>query len=445
MAKLELKIVNGRLATVAGVFPVDIGVRDGKIAAVGDWGALPDADEWIEAEGKVIMPGGIDAHVHAGDPGFFDFRHSTQAAALGGVTTVVDMPIQIPNTTDPESFDVKFAAISPKAYVDFALWATVDPDNIAAIIELKEKGVVGFKLVMQESVAGLMPHHHDGVILEALPEVKKAGLVANIHAESQDMILHLERKLKAEGRMDPQAFLDTHPVITELEAISRILFIAEHLGARINVAHCSLPEGIDMIDNARAKGQRVTVETCIHYLTLDNSIFETRGTFPKLAPPLRDKERGELMWQKIRQGKVDLVGSDHVPYPLSFKERDIWETAAGAPGIQTMFPLMITEGVNKGRITLPQMVKVMSEGPARVCGLYPRKGSAEIGSDADFAIFDLEHETGVRLEDQVGLEWTLYEGKKVVYPDRVLVRGKTVVDEGRIVGEQGYGAYVTPQ
>jgi dihydroorotase-like cyclic amidohydrolase len=150
------------------------------------------------------------------------------------------------------------------------------------------------------------------------------------------------------------------------------------------------------------------------------------------------------MWEKIRDGKVDLVGSDHVPYPLPFKERDIWETAAGAPGVQTMFPLMITEGVNKGRITLPQMVRVMSEGPAKVCGIYPRKGSASIGSDADFAIFDLKSEREVKLQDQVGLEWTLYEGMKVVYPDTVLVRGKAVVDQGQVVGEQGYGEFVTP-
>jgi allantoinase len=441
MTRFDLKLVNGHLATSEGVYSVDIGVRQGQIAAIGEWGTLPDAEQIVDAVDRVILPGGIDTHVHAGDPGGFDFSLTSMAAALGGVTTTVDMPIQIPSTTDVETFDLKLASIQPKAYVDFALWATCAPGDVEAVAPLRDRGVVGFKLVMQRSVEGLMPLHTDGEILEALPEIHKAGLQTAVHAESQELILYLEEKLKKQGRTDARAFLDCHPVISELEAIHRLLFMAEWTDSRVHVAHCSIGEGIDLIDRARQKGRPVTVETCPHYLVLDDSIFDTRGVLAKLSPALRDRQQAETLWGAIRDGRIDNVASDHVPYPLAFKDRDIWEAAAGSPGIQTMFPLLLSEGVKKGRIDLPQLVRVMSEGPAKVVGLYPRKGSVAIGADADFALFDLRNESVVRLEDQVGLEWTLYEGMSV---DRVLVRGRLVVDKGEVIGETGYGEFCTP-
>ena len=277
MAKLDLNLVNGRLATTTGVHPVDIGISGGKIAALGEWGDLADAEEVTDIADRVVMPGGIDTHVHAGDPGGFDSLNTSMAAALGGVTTIVDMPMQLPPTTDPETLDVKLDAIAPKAIVDFALWATCGPQGTDVIEPLRDKGVVGFKLVMQRSVEGIMPLHSDGELLEALPRITRAGLQTSIHAESQEMITHLEEKLRREGRTDPRAFLDCHPPITELEAIHRVLFIAEQTGSRMHLAHCSIAEGIDLVEQARNRGLRVTVETCPHYLVLDDSIFDTRG------------------------------------------------------------------------------------------------------------------------------------------------------------------------
>jgi allantoinase len=444
MAGLDLKLVNGRLVTSAGVHAVDVGIAEGSIAAIGTWGTLPDAEEIVDLTGRVILPGGIDTHVHGGDPGAFDFGEVSMAAALGGVTTIVDMPIQIPLTTDAATFEEKLAVIAPKAHVDFALWATLAPHGAGAVPELKERGAVGVKLVMQRSVEGVMPLHGDGEILEAFEALRVAGLPAAIHAESQDMIAHLEEKLQREGRSDPRAFLDCHPTITELEAIHRTLFLARRTGARIHIAHCSLGEGVDMVDEARRSGQAVSVETCPHYLTLDSSIFDRRGVFAKLSPALRDRSEVEALWRRLREGKIDNLASDHVPYPPAFKEGSIWEAAAGSPGIQTMFPLILREGVKKGRITLPQLVRVMSEGPARVAGLYPKKGSAAIGADADFAIFDLERERDVTVDDQVGVEWTLYEGMRAVYPERVLLRGRSLVHGGRVSGKRGDGEFCVP-
>jgi dihydroorotase-like cyclic amidohydrolase len=199
-----------------------------------------------------------------------------------------------------------------------------------------------------------------------------------------------------------------------------------------------------MVDEARRNGQQVTLETCPHYLMLDSSIFDTRGVFAKLSPALRDRSEVEALWQRLREGKIDNLASDHVPYPLAFKELGIWEAAAGSPGIQTMFPLILREAVKKRRITLPQLVRVMSEGPARVAGLYPKKGSATIGADADFAIFDLDREQSVTVEDQIGVEWTLYEGMQAVYPERVLLRGQSVVIDGKLSGKRGDGEFCVP-
>jgi len=460
MERLDTKLVNGTLATSEAVMEVDIGIAGGKIVTIGSPGSLADATEVIDIRNKMVLPGGIDTHVHSGDPGadqmfgaamgaealkeWDGFADTTQAAALGGVTTVVDMPFQLPSTIDPATFDTKLSSIGPRAYVDFALWVTCQPEDLSNIMPLKEKGIVGYKLVMQQSVAEFMPYHHDGALCEALQEIKKTGLTSTIHAESQDIIHTLEEKLKTEGRNDPRAFLDCHPPITELEAVNRALFIAKHLDARVNIAHCSLAQGLDMVERAKREGVNVTVESCPHYLILDESIFDEKGTLAKLSPALRSRQNVDSMWRKMREGKVHCMGSDHIGYPLAFKQGDIWQSMAGIPGIQTMIPLLLSEGVNKGRIDLSQLVKVTSEGPARVCGLYPRKGSAQIGADADLAVFDLKNERDVRLEEQYKIEWTLYEGKKAVYPDKVLVRGKMVVDSGKVVGERGYGELSSP-
>jgi len=449
MEKLDLKIAGGRLAASAGVWDVDIGVRDGKVAAIGSWGTLPPADEELDAKGRVVLPGGIDTHCHAGDPGFeafgIDFSLASRAAALGGVTTLIDMPVQIPLTADPDSFDAKVASIQPKAYVDFALWATCTAETLSSVPALQDKGAVGFKFYMHASVGGFTPHHDDGLIYEALQWVARTGLPAGMHCESQQIITHLEKRLEQQGRKDVAAFAEAHPVFAEVEAVNRALFMARERGARLHVVHCSTPEAVRLIEAARKAGQAVTVETCPQYLVLDSSIFGRMGNFAKVAPPIRDRATVEKMWELLAQGQIDNVSSDHVPFPPDFKEgKSSWEAAAGAPVIQTMFPVLLAEGVNAGRITLPRLVSVMSEGPAKAFGLYPKKGSAQIGADADFAIFRLDEEKTIRAQDLVGTAWTLFEGMRAVYPETTIVRGRVVVRKGQIVGRAGFGKLVFP-
>ena len=449
MAELDLKIVGGKLATATGVFDVDLGIRGGAIAAIGAWGDLPPASKVLDAKGRVVLPGGIDTHCHAGDPGFeafgIDFSLASRAAALGGVTTIIDMPVQIPLTADPESFDKKLASIQPKACVDFALWATSTSETLQDIPALKDKGVVGFKFYMHASVGGFTPYHDDGMIFEALREVAKTGLPAGMHCENQHIITHLEKKLESQGRNDILAFAEAHPVFAEVEAVNRALFMARELGARLHVVHCSTAHGVALIQAARKAGQAVTVETCPQYLVLDSSIFGKMGNFAKVAPPIRDRQNVKKMWQLLAEGQIDNVSSDHVPFPPEYKEgKAIWEAAAGAPVIQTLFPVLLAEGVNRGRITLPRLVRVMSEGPARTFGLYPKKGCATIGADADFVLFRLGDEKTIRAKDLVGTVWTLFEGMSAVYPETTILRGEVIAEQGEVVGQPGYGQMVAP-
>ncbi len=449
MEKLNLKIEGGRLATSAGVWDVDIGIREGRIAAIGSWGTLPPADEVLNAKGRVVLPGGVDTHCHAGDPGFdafgIDFSLASRAAALGGVTTILDMPVQIPLTADPQSFDAKVASIQPKAYVDFALWATCTAETLSSIPALKDKGAVGFKFYMHASVGGFTPYHDDGLIYEALQWVAKTGLPAGMHCESQQIIAHLEKRFAQQGRNDLAAFAEAHPVCAELEAVHRALFLTRELGARLHVVHCSTPQAVALIQAARQAGQDVTVETCPQYLVLDSTMLGKMGNFAKVAPPIRERANVERMWQLLAQGQIDNISSDHVPFPPEFKEgRSVWDAAAGAPVIQTMFPVLLAAGVNSGRIRLPRLVSVMSEGPARAFGLYPRKGSAAVGADADFAIFCPGAERTVHARDLVGTAWTLFEGMRAVYPETTIVRGKVVVRDGQVVGQPGYGQLISP-
>lgn len=441
----ELKIINGLLATLEEVAPRDIGVSEGKIAAIGLPGHLGEASDAIDATGKVILPGAVDTHCHSVDPGPSDrigFDTASQAAAAGGVTTIVDMPFQMPATFNRDTLQIKLESISPKAYVDFALWGTALAFDLSTISDLAGSGIVGYKFFMQSSVS-MLPHLHDGLLLDAFQLARETGLPVGVHAENNDMIAHLEESLKTKGRTDGMAFIESHPPITELEAIHRALFLAAHAGVPLHIFHCSLASGVKMVDAARKAGQSVTVETCPHYLVLEEKELERQGGFAKIAPPLRTRQNIETLWERVAAGEVDNVASDHCPYERVQKETpDIWETPAGAPGIQTLVPLLISNGVKPKRITLQRLVEVTAEGPARLCGLFPRKGACRVGADADFAIYDLSNERPIDEDALIGSEWTPFKGLAACFPQRTMVRGETVFLDGAVVGKKGHGEFV---
>jgi len=269
----DVRIVNATVVTPEEVAPRDIGIRDGVIAAISLPGGILEAKETIDARGKTIFPGAVDIHCHSVDPGPSDvtgFDRCSMAAAAGGVTTIVDMPFQLPATFDAETLQVKLDSISPKAYVDFALWGTALSHDLNTIASLAKTGIVGYKFFMQSSVS-FLPHLDDGRLLHALEQVKETGLPVGVHAENNDMIAYLEEKLKSDGRTDGMAFIESHPPITELEAINRALFLAGSIGLPLHIFHCTLADGIEMVSATRASGRPVSVETCPHYLILDES------------------------------------------------------------------------------------------------------------------------------------------------------------------------------
>ena len=288
---------------------------------------------------------------------------------------------------------------------------------------------------------------NDDLLYAGLLFTKEAGLPMGVHAENDWVIRHLTGQLQAQGRIDRQAWLDSHPPETELEAINRALFWAKVTGGRLHVVHCTLADGVDAVVQAKAQGVQATVETCPVYLFYDESDFLRLGPVLKSDPPVRSRQEVERLWQRVLAGQVDVIGSDHSPSTWELKEagnENIWKAWGGLSGVQTMLPVLLTEGVHRRELALPELVRMTSAGPARLFGVYPKKGSLQPGADADLTVVDLY------------AEWTLepemlfYQNKYSAYDgltfkgrvEQTLVRGQTVYQDGKILVESGYGKYL---
>ncbi|GIN21765.1 MAG TPA: allantoinase AllB [Bacillus bacterium] len=437
-------------------------VDNGKI--VGFTSALNglSADRVIDIKENLVVPGCIDPHTHFMDPGFTHretFTTGTRSAAAGGVTTHIDMPCcSKPSVRDAESFHKKLAPLKDQAYIDFAFWGGMTGEDVREglldnIHPQIDEGVVAFKVYMTPSVP-TFPKVSDAEMLEIFSHIAPTGMPIGVHAENYDICTFYSEKLKKEGRLDGPAWAEARMALAEKTAIQLIISFAEATGARVHVVHMSTKEGVELVRAAKKRGVKVTAETCPHYLMLnaEDSMSE-RGTFAKIAPPLREKEDNIVHWQGLADGTIDFVGTDHAPYEIA-TEKDapdstIWNSFPGIPGVETMVPILVSEGLNKGRLSLSRFVEVTSRNAAIHFGIYPKKGALEIGSDADFTVIDLERE--YTIDEQKTESMAKYnplhglqlKGK----PIQTIVRGRVVYDEdnGGIVGEAGYGQYVKRQ
>jgi allantoinase len=448
----DLCIANALIADEAGVFRGAIGVRDGKIAAL--FAGAPDApaDEQIDARGLLVLPGLVDAHVHFNDPGRADwegFDCGSMGAAAGGVTTVVDMPLNnFPAAVDGATLAAKRAALDGRSLVDYLLWGGLVTDNVAVLPEQDASGAAAFKAFMSNSGIDDFAAVTDGVLLDGLRHAAQVGKFVAVHAESEALTAYLTTQLRATGRADRRAWLESRPPFAELEAIERALLLAQVAGARLHIVHVSIAEGVDRVDVARRRNQPVTCETCPHYLVLDEDDFVTIGPPAKCAPPLRSRANVEALWQRVLAGQVDLIASDHSPCPTTDKQRgdeDIWAAWGGITGVQTMLPLLLDEGVHKRGMPLPLLARLTAAAPARLFGLYPRKGSLRAGADADLAIVDLEEQWVIRSDELLARhKHSPYAGRELRGRVRVtLVRGQVVYRDGAIVAPLEHGRLVT--
>lgn len=444
-------IRGGTIATDYGVFRAHLVVKDGRVAAiVDDAEVLPRADEMIDATGKVVFPGGIDPHVHVEEPGRpdrGDFGTETRRAAAGGITTIMEHPLSLPPTSTAERVRDKVRLADAKAYVDFGLWGAIIPESLDHLEAMRDAGVRGFKAFMPFSEP-TYPNVDDAQLLDAMRTIARFDGLVLVHAESAALLAANLQRLREAGRTDAAAHLESRPPFVESEAVQRVMALAQEAGVRLQVVHVSVPAAAATVKAAKAAGQRVTMEVCLHHLVLDEDDYYRTAPFARCAPPIRARDQVDALWRYVLDGTVDSIISDQSPFTRAEKEAgwaSIWDAPQGIQSIEVIYPLFLSEAVRKRGLTLEAFARLTATNAARVARLYPRKGTILPGSDADLAIYDPDAEWTVDENQTVGLhKWTPLHGLacrgKV---ERTIVRGETVYVDGEIVGRRGFGEFLS--
>jgi allantoinase len=448
----DLAIRGGRVVTSDGVVDADVMILDRVITGLVAPGA-GDAREQIDARGMVVLPGVVDAHVHVNEPGRAEWEGwlaATRGAAAGGTTTVADMPLNsVPPTIHADAFDLKYDVASETAVVDFALWGGLVDADERRLRELAECGVVGVKAFMCPSGVDEFPYLRDAELVPALRAAAAARLLVAVHCEDDATVAVSTAQVRASGRRDPRAWLESRPPEAETIAIERLAYAAREAEARVHVVHASSHEALRL---DRVKGfADVTLETCPHYLTFDAADVDRLGPQLKCAPPIRDGER-DLLWRDVLAPphggtRIEYVASDHSPCTASLKQKgdvDIFAAWGGVSGVQSLLPAMLTEGVHKRGLSLPALAQLVSTRPAKRLGIWPRKGEIRAGGDADLVLVDLDREwtfAKEQLETKSGI--SPYVGRRFKGRiARTILRGRTVYVDGKVTGNPGDGWFV---
>ena len=447
---------NGKIATEQGVFQGDILIRDGHIHEIGGRIHAPDA-ETIDAAGKLVLPGAVDIHTHMDlDVGIArvidDFYSGTVAAACGGTTTIVDHMAFGPEGCSPwHQVKAYHRLADGNAAVDYGFHGVLQHvddnvlDDMARIAA--EEGITSFKVYMTYD------HRLDDAdLMRVLERARQAGILIAAHCENHGIVTVLRERFVREGKTQARWHPVSRPPEAEAEAVNRLLCLARAAGeAPVYVVHLSSRPGLEVIRRARAAGQaHFGAETCPQYLLLDEAMYADprEGLKAIMAPPLRGAEDREALWEALAKDELDTVATDHCPFAFATQKQqgahDFTQCPSGAPGVEERLILLYSEGVARGRITLPQLVKYACANPARVAGLYPRKGAIVPGADADLVILDPTKKGMLTTERMHGhSDYTCYEGMEICGAiERVLLRGKTVVRDGAFTGARGDGRYL---
>ncbi len=454
------RIKNGSIITDGNnLEKVTIYVDKGKIVSIINGDSFDTSvSEEINAEGKVIFSGFIDPHVHFDDPGFTereDFETGTRSAAAGGITTIIDMPCtSIPPVTSGANFDNKLNIVQPKAYVDFAFWGGVTPMQIDSgeykrtLTELKNKGVIGIKFYTISGME-LYPRMPVPQMHKAFSYLKNLNLVAAVHSEDFYLVDFYSRFLQEQGRTDPESWFEGRVYEAEAKAIWSVMGIAKKIGNKLHIVHLSSKAGLEAVKWGKKHGIDITAETCPQYLLFTVDDLNRLGSIVKTAPPVRRNEDRLALWQGLADSSIDFISTDHAAgkYPDEKSSSDIWKDYAGIPGTQLVASEILTFGYHSGKLTLEKLQNLLSMNAALRYGLYPEKGSMQIGSDADFTIVDLNRKWIVdpaKLESKgkySPLSGQTLTGKVV----KTVVRGEVVFDEEKgIIGNKGFGKVVKP-
>lgn len=440
--RFDLVIRDGRVVTGAGILQADVGIHGESIAAVATDLDAEQGVQVIDAAGKLVLPGAIDAHVH---PVYLDDMGALSVtAAFGGVTTLVHHGYVRPGEAFLPTLEAFREEGERKSVLDFALHAGLfDVENqIEHIPQAFDLGITSFKVFMTYAKLGWMSDdYHMLALMEAV--AAQEGMVM-VHCENGLATDYLEDKFLREGRSPVETFTAMRPGLLEAEATHRAMSLAQIAGCPIYIVHVSAAQVLDPIRRAKARGWRVVAETCPQYLTLTERATVEFGPLAKIGPPLRSPEDHTALWSALADGTLDTVGSDHAPKDKRPGD-DFFEAPYGSPQVETMLSLMYSGGVHAGLITLPRLVEVMCENPARTFGLYPRKGRLEQGADADLVIFDPNlRQTISHGSQHSNASYTLYEGWEVVgAPILTMQRGRVIVEDGRLVAQPGSARYLS--
>lgn len=443
MATFDLIIKNGNIVTAESIVQGDIAIKEGKIKEISIGKTLEaSADKVIDAEGLHILPGLIDSHVHFNEPGRTEWEGletGSRSLAAGGVTTFFDMPLNsTPPTINEENLALKRELSEQKSIVNPRFWGGLVPENIENLKELHENGVIGFKAFMSPSGIADFDNVDDETIFKGMTEIASLGSLLAVHAESTVICDQLAQKKQREGKTSARDFVESRPIISEIEAVRRIISYAEATGCKLHIVHASSRKVVEVIEEAKRRGIDITVETCPHYLSLTVKDLEEKGGIAKCCPPLRDEDELEDLWVAVANGEIDVIGSDHSPAPASMKEIEgnFFEGWGGISGAQSTLNILLTEGYFKRNLPLEKIVALTATNPAKLFGLS-NKGTIAVDYDADLTLVNLNESFELKNEDLFYRhQHSPYVG--MTFKGNVkttIVNGEVVFENGRITKE----------
>lgn len=447
----DLIVKNGILVLPEGPVTGSILVKDGTIVSITTDTVHEEAARTIDASGCYVFPGAIDPHSHLNDPGYTeseDFLTGTRSAAAGGFTTVLEMPISNPIPSSYELLKMKKEILEQKAVIDFGLWGSLINGNEKELPGIAEFGAVGVKAFLTEDP--LYPAVNWGLIVQYMPWLERSGLLFALHCETPEINDAFLASLVQQQMNDPRCYSDSRPPISELVAVNTFAFLAkQYPKCRFYLVHASLAGSVDLSLAARAQGGQIYVETCPHYLAMTQQDLTRYGPFAVCNPPLRPKEEQDALWERMLAGKIDCIGSDHAPFLYAEKcqgKDRIWDAPPGFTGIQTCYPLLFQEAVQKRGMSVEQFAAVTSTNTAKLFGLYPQKGSLMVGTDADITVLDPNRTWTVAKEDLFYKEpWSPFIGWDISCKvASTVVRGNVVYDGSSVCVPAGFGQFIRP-
>jgi allantoinase len=449
------RVIHGkRIVLETGLAACAVAVTDGRICGIAENPDSFETDSVLDAGERVVLPGLVDEHAHVWEPGPNNHREDwttgTMTAASGGITTIIEMAQGVPPAIDVTGLVNKQRIAEQKAVIDFALWGGCVGNAPEDIVGLKAAGCTGFKVF----TAWFGPDYaslNDYELFTAMQKIAAAGAFVGVHCENSTLTDGFEKALAAQRNLRGSAHEQARPEIAEIEAISRVLLFARHTGCPVLVLHLSTPNAWPVIGQARRDGVRVWVETCPHYLTMNTSDLDRLHGFAKCAPPIRSEACRVGLWQMVKDGRIDILASDHFPFTDEDRLRhgdDIFAIPSGMPGFDTLLPLLVDEGIHRQGLRWERLAEMTSTNPSKLHGLYPRKGAIRLGADADLVVVDPEERwtysyrrSYIKAEMRRGP----YEGR--TFRGRVkhtLVRGETVYVDHEIQQKPGFGRFVVP-